>query len=79
MDLVPIGPPVVQEGLQAKYAGFLSHFTAFAVDLGVSLVVFILALAAISFAARALTGKDTAARMPGIVITGRPTRRSGMP
>ena len=54
----PSGPPVIQEGLQGKCAGFASRFTAFAVDVGVSLGVFMLALAAISFAARVLTGKD---------------------
>ena len=49
---------VVREGLRGKYAGFASRFTAFAVDVIVSLGVFMLALAAISFAARVLTGKD---------------------
>ena len=56
----PSGPPVIQEDLQGKCAGFASRFTAFAVDVGVSLGVFMLALAAISFAARVLTGKDIA-------------------
>jgi uncharacterized RDD family membrane protein YckC len=52
-------PPVIaRESLQGKYAGFASRFTAFAVDVGISLGVFILALAAISFAALVLTGKD---------------------
>ena len=51
-------PAVVREGLGGKYAGFASRFTAFAVDVGVSLGVFMLALAAISFAARVLTGED---------------------
>ena len=55
----PSGPPaVIRESLQGKYAGFASRFTAFAVDVGVSLGVFLLALAAISFAAQVLTGKD---------------------
>ena len=58
-DASPSGPPaVIREGLQGKYAGFASRFTAFAVDVGVSLGVFLLVLAAISFAARVLTGKD---------------------
>ena len=53
------GPPaVIRASLQGKYAGFASRFTAFAIDVGVSLGVFLLALAAISFAARVLTGKD---------------------
>jgi len=58
-DAPPSGPAVIaRESLQGKYAGFASRFTAFAVDVGVSLGVFMLALAAISFAARVLTGKD---------------------
>ena len=58
-DAPPSGPPVIaRESLQGKYAGFASRFTAFAVDVGVSLGVFMLALAAVSFAALVLTGKD---------------------
>ena len=57
-DAPPSAPPVIRESLQGKYAGFASRFTAFAVDVGVSLGVFLLALAAISFAALVLTGKD---------------------
>lgn len=53
------GPPVIiRDSLQGKYAGFASRFAAFAVDVGISLCVYLLALAAISFAARVLTGKD---------------------
>jgi uncharacterized RDD family membrane protein YckC len=60
-DAPPSGPPVIiREILQGKYAGFASRFAAFAVDVGVSLGVFMLALAAISFAARVLTGTDIA-------------------
>ena len=51
-------PPVIRESLQGKYAGFASRFAAFAVDLGAGLGVFLLALAAISFAALVLTGTD---------------------
>ena len=58
-DATPSGAPIViQKGLQGKYSGFASRFAAFAVDVGVSLGVFMLALAAISFAAVVLTGKD---------------------
>jgi len=58
-DAPPSAPPaVIRESLQGKYSGFASRFTAFAVDVGVSLGVFLLALAAISFAAKVLTGKD---------------------
>jgi uncharacterized RDD family membrane protein YckC len=59
-DATSSGPPVIRQSLQGKYAGFASRFTAFAVDVGLSLGVFMLALAAISFAARVLTGKDIA-------------------
>jgi uncharacterized RDD family membrane protein YckC len=53
------GPQIVaRESLQGKYAGFASRFVAFAVDVGVSVSVFMLGLAAISFAALVLTGKD---------------------
>ena len=55
------GPPVViRESLQGKYAGFASRFAAFAADAGISLSVYMLALAAISWAARVLTGTDIA-------------------
>jgi uncharacterized RDD family membrane protein YckC len=58
-DAPPAGPPVIaRENLQGKYAGFASRSAAFAVDVGVSVGVFMLALAAISFAARVLTGQD---------------------
>ena len=58
-DSSPSKPPViVRESLQGKYAGFASRFTAFAADVGISIGVFLLALAAISFAARVLTGTD---------------------
>jgi uncharacterized RDD family membrane protein YckC len=58
-DAPPSAPPaVIRPSLQGKYAGFASRLTAFAVDLGAGLGVFLLALAAISFAARVLTGTD---------------------
>jgi uncharacterized RDD family membrane protein YckC len=57
---LPRPPVIIRESLQGTYSGFASRFTAFAVDMGVSLGVFLLALAAISFAARVLTGNDIA-------------------
>src|SRR5512135_3016857 len=51
---------IIRESLQGKCAGFASRFAAFAADMAVSLGAFLLALAAISFAARVLTGKDIA-------------------
>jgi uncharacterized RDD family membrane protein YckC len=61
VDATLPGPPVViRESLQGRYSGFASRFVAFAVDVGVGLGVFTLALAAISFTARVLTGKDIA-------------------
>jgi len=60
-DASPSAPPIIaRESLQGRYSGFASRFTAFAVDVGVSVGVFMLALAAISFAARVLTGSDIA-------------------
>jgi uncharacterized RDD family membrane protein YckC len=60
-DAPPPGTPIIiRESLQGKYAGFASRFAAFAADAGVSVGVFMLALAAISFAARVLTGTDIA-------------------
>ena len=52
------GPAVIRESLQGKCAGFASRFAAFAADVGVSAGAFMLTLAAISFGARVLTGKD---------------------
>ena len=58
-DAPPAGPPaVIRESLQGKYSGFASRFAAFAADMGISLGVFMLALAAVSWAAKVLTGKD---------------------
>jgi uncharacterized RDD family membrane protein YckC len=57
-DPTPPGPPVIRQSLQGRYSGFASRFAAFAVDVGVSLGVYMLALAAISWAAQVLTGKD---------------------
>jgi uncharacterized RDD family membrane protein YckC len=42
--------------LQGRYAGFASRFVAFAVDQGVIIALFTLALAVINFAASVLTG-----------------------
>jgi uncharacterized RDD family membrane protein YckC len=51
---------IIRESLQGKCAGFASRFAAFAADAAVSVGVFMLVLAAISFAARVLTGTDIA-------------------
>jgi uncharacterized RDD family membrane protein YckC len=53
-------PIIIRDSLQGKYSGFASRFAAFAVDVGVSLGVFMLALAVISFVAKVLTGNDIA-------------------
>ena len=47
-----------QPQLRGHYAGFASRFVAYAADLGVSTGVFMLALAAVSFAASVLTGQS---------------------
>ena len=60
-DATPPGPPIVaRESLQGKYSGFASRFVAFAIDVGVIIGVFLLILAAITFAAKVLTGKNIA-------------------
>ena len=51
-------PAAAQEGLQGCYAGFASRFTAYVVDACTSTVVFVLALAAASFAFSVVTGKS---------------------
>ncbi len=57
----PSGPPaVIRESLPGKYSGFASRFVAFAVDFVVIHGVFLLALAAVWFAARVLTGEGIA-------------------
>jgi uncharacterized RDD family membrane protein YckC len=50
------GPPGGDLDRRGQYAGIVSRYVAFAVDVGVSTGVFMLALAAISFAASVLTG-----------------------
>jgi uncharacterized RDD family membrane protein YckC len=58
-DASPSQTPVIaRESLQGKYAGFASRFAAFAADVGVTVGLFLLALAVISFAAKVLTGTD---------------------
>jgi uncharacterized RDD family membrane protein YckC len=47
---------VARRGLWGHYAGFVSRFVAFAVDLGVATGLFMLTLAAASFAASIVTG-----------------------
>jgi uncharacterized RDD family membrane protein YckC len=49
-------PAAARESLQGRYAGFASRFAAYAVDAAASTVVFMLALAAISFAVSVVTG-----------------------
>ena len=51
-------PAAGQESLQGRYAGFASRFAAYAVDAAASTVVFMLALAALSFAVSVVTGKS---------------------
>jgi uncharacterized RDD family membrane protein YckC len=55
---IPPRPPIVaRESFQGHYAGFASRFLSFWVDMIVITGVFLLVLAAISFAATVLTGK----------------------
>ncbi len=50
-------PAAVQGGLQGRYAGFASRFSAYALDVCASTLVFLLTLASISFAVSVVTGK----------------------
>lgn len=55
----PVRPPIAaRESLQGHYAGFVSRFLAFVVDLIVLTGIFMLVLAAINFAASILTGRN---------------------
>ena len=61
----------VQAGLetyQGHYAGSVSRFAAYAIDLAVSTAVFALALAAISFGVRVVTGHDVSWNRSNIVV-----------
>jgi uncharacterized RDD family membrane protein YckC len=58
-DAIPSKPPAVaRESYQGRYAGFASRFMSFAVDMIVITAVFLLALAAIWFSAKILTGTN---------------------
>ena len=57
-ETTPVRPPAAaRDSLQGHYAGFASRFAAFVVDLVVLTGIFMLVLAAISFAASIVTGK----------------------
>ena len=58
-DSVPPRPPIVaRESFQGRYAGFASRFVSFVVDIIIITAIFLLVLAAISFAAKVLTGRS---------------------
>ena len=60
-DATPSKPPVVaRDSLQGHYAGFASRFLSFVVDMVIITAIYLLVLAAISFSARILTGRDIA-------------------
>lgn len=67
-------PAVTQQNLQGHYAGFASRFAAYVVDAGVSTGVFMLGLAAVSFAVSVVTGKsiswNTSDPIVGVVFVG---------
>ena len=52
------GPAATRDSLQGPYAGVASRFAAYAVDAGTSTGVFMLALAALSFAVSVVTGRS---------------------
>jgi uncharacterized RDD family membrane protein YckC len=51
-------PAATQQHLQGHYAGFASRFTAYVVDAAVTTGLFMLALAAVSFAVSVVTNKS---------------------
>ena len=51
-------PAATQQNLQGHYAGFASRFTAYVVDAAVSTGVFMIALAAVSFAISVVTNRS---------------------
>jgi uncharacterized RDD family membrane protein YckC len=58
-EATPFKPPAAaRESFQGHYAGFASRFVAFVVDVVVLTAIFMLALAAINFAASILTGNS---------------------
>ena len=60
-DSVPVRPPpAARESLQGHYAGFASRFLSFVVDMIIITAIFLVILAAISFSAKILTGRDVA-------------------
>jgi uncharacterized RDD family membrane protein YckC len=63
---VTVQPAVV--GYQGHYAGSVSRFTAFAIDLTVSSAVFALALAAISYGVHIVTGNNVNWNRSNIVV-----------
>jgi len=62
-------PPVAQLGFQGHFAGAVSRFVAYAIDLAVIAGVFMLALAAISFAASVVTGHSVSWSRNDILVT----------
>jgi uncharacterized RDD family membrane protein YckC len=62
-------PPVAQLGFQGHFAGAVSRFAAFVIDVGVITGVFMLAVAAVSFAARVLTGHSVSWNRNDILVT----------
>jgi uncharacterized RDD family membrane protein YckC len=56
MPAAPAPPPAAQTGLQGRYAGAVSRFTAYAIDVAVSAIIYVLGLAASSYGATIVTG-----------------------
>ncbi len=54
--MTAIPPPAARVSLQGRYAGFASRFAAYMVDAAVSSGVFMIGLAALSYAAGIVTG-----------------------
>jgi uncharacterized RDD family membrane protein YckC len=63
---VTVRPAVVS--YQGRYAGSVSRFAAYAIDLAVSSAVFSLALAAISYGVHVVTGHDVSWHRSNVVV-----------
>jgi len=61
-------PTIARESMQGRYAGFASRFVAFAVDMGASVGVFLLGLAAANFAATVVTAHQVSWSRTNVVV-----------
>ena len=66
--MTALPPPAARVSLQGHYAGFASRFAAYVVDAAVSSGVFMLGLAALSYAASVVTGHTVTWDKGGLAV-----------